>query len=320
MKKILSVMLTLVLVMTLLIAPVKADEVINIAFQYGLAYAPLIIMQEQHLIENAYRDATGNEVTVVWQQMSSGADINVGIASGNIQVGFMGVAPAITGVSKQVGYKIFTNLSGQEHGLMVNLDDINSFDDLIGSNYQLALVNIGSIQHILLGKTLAAAGYDAHALDPNLIGMKHPDGMMSLMTGSVAAHVTTNPYIYKERETEGLHEIENMPEIWPVDNSFIVGVASEDLFANDPILYEAVCTAVAQAIDYINNNLEEAAAITCVYNGNTLEDEIKYLGLGSYNTETRGITELAEFMFTNAFIEVDPGDYSNLVFDNVKGN
>ena len=30
--------------------------------------------------------------------MSSGADINTGIASGSIDVGFMGVAPAITGI------------------------------------------------------------------------------------------------------------------------------------------------------------------------------------------------------------------------------
>lgn len=320
MKKILSILLAAVMLMTLSCTAANAESTLNIAFQYGLAYAPLIIMQEQQLIENAYREATGNEVSVVWQQMSSGADINVGIASGNIQIGFMGVAPAITGVSKQVGYRIFTNLSGQEHGLMVNRDDINGFSDLIGSNHQIALVNLGSIQHILLAKTLVAAGYDAHALDSNLIGMKHPDGMMSLMTGSVAAHVTTNPYIYKERDTDGLHEIEDMPAIWPVSNSFIVGVASEDLFANDPVLYEAVCTAVAQAIDYINNHLEEAAAVTCIYNGNTPEDEIRYLALGSYSVETSGITELAGFMFDNAFIETDPGDFSNLVFSNVKGN
>ena len=119
------------------------DEVVilNIAYQYGLAYAPLIVAQNQGLIEKAYKNITGKDVTVVWNQMSSGADINTGIASGSLDVGFMGIAPAITGVTKGVGYKIFTNLSGQEHCLMTNNINITSFDDLIGSKYQIALVN-----------------------------------------------------------------------------------------------------------------------------------------------------------------------------------
>ena len=75
---------------------------LNIAYQYGLAYAPVIIVQKQELIEKAYKEATGKEVTVVWNQMSSGADINTGISSGGLDVGFMGVAPAITGVTKEV--------------------------------------------------------------------------------------------------------------------------------------------------------------------------------------------------------------------------
>lgn len=321
MKKYLSVLLIAVLVLSLCpVVSMAADTSVNIAFQYGLAYAPLIIMQDQKLIESAYADQTGKEVEIVWQQMSSGADINVGIASGNIQVGFMGVAPAISGVTKHVGYKIFTNLSGQEHGMMVNDDSIHSFADLIGTAHQVALVNIGSIQHIILAKTLVDAGYGAHDLDSNLIAMKHPDGMTSLMTGSVAAHVTTNPYIYKERASDDLHEIESMPSVWPASNSFIVGVASEELYETDPELYRAICSAVAQAIDFINTDPESAAAVTCAFNGNTLEDEILYMGLGQYSCETGGIAELAKFMYEQFFIENDPGEYADLVFDNVKGN
>lgn len=293
---------------------------VNIAYQYGLAYAPLVIAQKQELIEKAYQEKTGKEVEVIWTQMSSGADINTGIASGNINVGFMGIGPAITGVSKKVGYKIFTNLSGQEHCLTVNDDNIKSFDDLIGSEHQIALVNIGSFQHIILAKALAEAGYDPHALDSNLVAMKHPDGMSSLETKSVSGHVTTNPYIYKERENTELHEIAEVNAVYPRENSFIVGVASEELYKNDPELYEALCTGFANAIDFINENIEEAAKITCEYDGNTEEDELKYLKLGYYSTETKGLYDLSRFMFENGFTENDPGEYKDLVFDNVKGN
>lgn len=293
---------------------------LNIAYQYGLAYAPLIICKENGLIEKYYKEATGKTVNVVWNQMSSGADINVGIASGSIDVGFMGIAPAITGIANSVGYKIFTSLSGQEHGLMTNDAGITSLGDLIGSSDQIALVNIGSIQHIILGLALEANGYDAHALDSNLVAMKHPDGMTSLESGNIACHLTTNPYIYKERENDSLHELEEVKEVWSKDRSFIVGVASETLNGSNPELYTAVCSAISEAIDTINSDFEAAAKITCEYDGNSYEDELTYMQAGNYSTETNGIFELAQFMYKNAFIEKEFTSYSELVFENVKGD
>ncbi|MCM1261973.1 MAG: ABC transporter substrate-binding protein [Butyrivibrio sp.] len=298
------------------------DETVtlNIAYQYGLAYAPVVIAQEQGLIEQAYEEMTGKQVVVVWNQMSSGADINTGISSGSIDVGFMGVAPAITGVTKGVGYKIFSNISGQEHGLMTNDENIHTLGDLIGSDKQIALVNIGSIQHILLGMALENAGYDPHGLDANIVAMKHPDGMVALETGNVSCHLTSNPYIFKEREEENLYEIEGVSEAWGINDSFIVGVASESLYDNNPELYQALCDAIEEAIVYMNDNPEEAAKITCEYNGNSEEDELAYIKKSKYMVETSGVFELASFMARNGFIDEMPETYEELVFENVSGD
>lgn len=293
---------------------------LDIAYQYGLAYAPLMIAQEQGMIEEAYKELTGDEVVVNWNQMSSGADINTGIAGGSIQVGFMGIAPAITGVMSNVGYKIFTNLSGQEHGLMTNDANITSLEDLVGSDNQIALVNIGSIQHITLAKALVNAGLDAHALDASLVAMKHPDGKTALESGSIPCHLTSSPYIYQERENESLYEIPGVDQVFSVEDSFIVGVASESLNAENPQLYEALCTAIGEAVDYMNENTEEAAKITCVYDGNDEATELQYLEKGYYSTQTKGVFDLAVFMAENGFIEQAPGEYYDLAFNNVVGN
>lgn len=293
---------------------------LEIAYQYGLAYAPLIVAKEQGLIEKAYKELTGGEVTVVWNQMNSGPDINTGIASGQLDVGFMGIAPALTGISKNVGYKIFTNLSGQEHGLMTNNSEIHSFEDLIDSEHQIALVNIGSIQHIILGRALSQAGYDAHALDANLVAMKHPDGMAALLSGNAALHLTSNPYIYMERENANLHELTEVSDVWTREESFIVGVAAEQLYKEEPRLYQALCSAIEEAIGYVNENTEETAKLTSEYDGNSLEDEVRYLKEGIYTVETKGIFDLAVFMAENKFIDKAPEAYSDLVFDNVSGD
>lgn len=293
---------------------------LNIAYQYGLAYAPLIIVQEQKLIESSFKEATGKDVTVTWTKMDSGADINTGFASGSIDVGFMGIGPAITGITKGTGYKIFTNLSGQEHGFMTNDKAITSFDDLIGSDEQIALVNVGSIQHIILAKALADSGYDPHELDSSIVAMKHPDGMTALETGNIACHLTSSPYIYQEREEDNLYELDAINKAWPKENSFIVGVASEKLYDDNQELYLALCDAISESINYINDNMEEAAKITCEYNGNSLEDELKYLQAGIYTAQTKGVFELATFMAEADFIDSKPESYSDLTFDNVTGD
>lgn len=323
-KKLLAMLMVLALTLTAcgLGGNSTSDDVttLNIAYQYGLAYAPLIIAKEQGLIEKAYKEKTGKDIKVEWHQMNSGADINVGITSGSLDVGFMGIAPAITGVTKNVGYKIFTNLSGQEHCLTTNDESINSFDDLIDSNHQIAVVNVGSIQHIILAKALYDNGYDAHALDSNLVVMKHPDGMASLESGSIACHVTSSPYIFMERENENLHELSEVNEAWTKEDSFIVGVASENLYNNNKDAYDALSDGISDAIDYLNNNIEEAAEITCEFNGNSAEEELKYLELGSYTTKTSGVYELATFMKETGFIEELPESYEDFVFDNVEGD
>lgn len=294
--------------------------ILNIAYQYGVAYAPLIICKDQELIEKAYREKTGKDVTVIWTQMSSGADINTGITSGSINVGFMGIAPAITGISKNVGYKIFTNLSGQEHGLMTNNENINSFDDLIGSTNQIALVNVGSIQHIILAKALDDAGYDPHALDSNIVAMKHPDGMSAMETGNISCQLTTSPYLYKERNEADLHEVGQVAASWNKENSFVVGVAAESLYEENPQVYEALCSAIDESVEYINANTVDAAKLTCEFDGNTQEEELEYLQEGVYSVETKGIFELAGFMARTGFIDQAPESYSELVFDNVTGD
>lgn len=326
MKKIIALLFCILLVVSGCSAK-KEDEgeqteavtkKITIAYQYGLAYAPAAIVKEKNLLVDAYKELSGNDLEVEWVQMSSGADINNGIAAGEIAAGFMGVAPAITGISKGF-YKIFTNISGQQHGMMSNDADINSLADLVGSEDQIALVNIGSIQHIILAKALAENGFDAHALDSNIVAMKHPDGMTALESGSVKCHLTSSPYIFYEHDNEELHEINEVNMAWGQDKSFIVGVAAAEL-VEDQDLYNALCNSLAEAIDLINNDVEAAAALTHEFDKNTLETEIDYLQRGVYTVETNGLLELLTFMKNNGFCETEISSYEELVYDNVKGN
>jgi len=297
----------------------KAEKKISIAYQYGLAYAPAVIAKEHGFIEKNYKELAGENIKIEWVQMASGANINTGITSGNIDVGFMGLGPAITGISKGLNYKIFTNLSGQEHGMMSNDPSIKSVKDLIGTKKQVALVNIGSIQHIILAKALADNGMDAHALDSNLVAMKHPDGMAALESGSLPCHLTSSPYIFMEHKNSKLHEIPEVKKAWTVKDSFIVGVASKRLH-DDVKLYKAVCKAIAEGVDYVNSNGQKCAELMAKYDKNPVDVELQYIKNGNYSVKTSNLLVMAKFMAANKFIKDAPKDFRSLTYENVEGD
>ena len=320
-KKVIAVML--ILIMTLSLAACGGgDETadgktkLTIAHQYGIAYAPLEVMKQQKLIEKHY-----DGVEVEWSTLNSGSAINEGFLSGDIDVGAMGVGPAVTGVTSGVPYKICSNMSAQPHKIMTNNPNIKSLKDI--TDEKIALVNIGSIQHILLAMAAKEQLGDAHALDENIAAMAHPDGMSSLISGSVDCHLTTSPYVFKEAEEDGITEVEALESVWPSGKSFIVAVASTDLQENNPELYDAVVAALAEAIDYINNNTAAAAEMLCEAEDVDAATMEKWLTDKDcvYSTETKGVMDMANFMAEEGFLENEgPKDFSDLAFDNVKGN
>lgn len=314
-KKLLSVLLVCLMMVNCLAA--ASAETLNIAYQYGMSYAPLLVMKEQGLIEKHY----GQDVEINWQVLNSGAAINEGMTADSIQVGAMGVGPAVTGVMVGVPYKIFSNLSSQPHGIMTNNDAIQSLSD-IQPETKIALVNIGSIQHVLLAMAAQSELGDAHALDNNIVAMSHPDGMTALVSGAVECQLTTSPYLFREAEYDNLHMISSIEAVWPKDNSFIVGVASTALKEGNPELYDALVAAMAEATAYIEENPEKAAALLAP---NEEVDEATMLAWLSdpacnYFTDLRGVMDMANFMVEAGFIEKGPSQISDLAYENVTGN
>ena len=127
-----------------------------IAYQGGIGYAPVHIMEYLKLIEKHY----DGEITVTYTKLDSGAAINEGIIGGTIDIGCMGLGPAVSGVSNGIPYKVISNLCSQSHGLMSNDPSVTSLRD-IGPEDTIALVNTGSFQHILLA--MAAEHYESYA-------------------------------------------------------------------------------------------------------------------------------------------------------------
>lgn len=292
---------------------------ITIAYQSSVGYAPLIVMKENHLIEEAY----AGDINVNWVEMNNGSEINEGLISGSIDVGTMGVPVAITGIQAGSPYRIAFGLSAQPYSILTNSDNINSLADISASD-QIAITNINSQPHILLAMAAKAELGDAHALDNNLTVLGNADGYSAIISGAVSCHMVISPYNFMEINNKdmAIHEIEVGNDIWPDENTALVGVVTEKLQKNSPDVYEALLTAIDDAMLYIVENPESTAEILAEGYDASPDEILTWIQdkRSSYHSELHGVMNMADFMVEEGFLENGPSSISELIYENVKGD
>jgi NitT/TauT family transport system substrate-binding protein len=295
--------LPLLVCMLILISAVGCENevtTIKIAEQYGIAYAPLQVMKENHLLE----EALGDGYQVEWIKLSNTAAIREAMLGDGLDIGFMGIPPFLIGVDAGMDWKIMTGLSESPLGLVVNDPAITDLSLLL-ENGKIALPQPGSIQHILLAMAAQKQLGDAKAFDVQLISMKHPDGMMALNAGTeVVGHYTSPPYIFQELENEQNHMLIDGIDGTGAPFTFIAGVCRKELFDNKKV-YNTFIEALDKSIDLLNTR--DSKVIEQLSQAYELDSDVllSYMdkeGM-SYNLDIKGVELFIDFMYGEEYLE-----------------
>ena len=272
---------------------------IRLASQYGLQYAPVYVTKELKLLEKYLPG-----IKVKWGTFGGGSAIVEALAGNHIDIGFMGIPPALIAIDKGLPVKIAQGISVPPNELMVNSKSLTKLDDFSPQD-KIAVPGIGSIQHILL--SMAAKKYlgNAHALDNNIITMKNPDAFSALLNKhSIVAHFTVMPYIKRE-EKSGFNTILSGHTIF--GDASIISITTAN-FHNNPTLYAGFIAAFNEAIFLINKR--DARAIKIIQKTENLSDQeiIEYLKWNgtNYSSNIYGLMGLANYMFENNYIKNEP--------------
>lgn len=293
----------------------RKDYKITIAEQFGLAYAPLQVVKELKLLE---KNLPGVEVN--WTQLGNTAAIREAMLANKVDTGFMAIPPFLIGWDKGMTWKIIGGLSSSPVGLVTYKESVKSIADFTSED-RIAVPQPGSIQHILLSMACEKEFGDAHKLDDLLVTLSHPDGMTALLAKrDITAHFTTPPYLYKELENKGMHQILDGRDAAGRDFTFIVGACTEKFHNDNPDVYKAFVKSLSEAIAFVNENPEKTSAmLSKIYN--IPEDElVKYLtweGM-EYSQKVKGINTFAEFMKRYGYIAKTPSKASDIVWDDVE--
>ena len=294
----------------------QTGEVVTmrVAQQFGLGYAALTIADELDLFEK-YNPG----LQVEWLQLGSGGAIREAFIAGEVDVAVMGIPPFLIGWDAGVPWKVASGMCVMPLTMQTYKEEINSLSDLTNED-RVAYPSPGSIQHILLSMAAEKELGSPTALDDIGVAMAHPDAAAALMNKSdITAHFTSPPYNFEELKSEGIKTVVDGTDAFGTEFTFLIAVASEDLFVNAPQAYSAFVMGIAEATDFINENPEEAAKILAPSFSLDEETTLEYLtwpGM-NYVTTPLGLMGFSDFMQDAGYIENVPEKISDLSFPNI---
>lgn len=187
---------------------------INAAKQYGLSYLPLMIMEDQKLVEKHAAAAGLKDLTVHWVTLGGPSAMNDALLSGGIDFGTGGVPSLSTLWAKTRNTPLAIHGVAALNDMPVDLvtanPNVKTLHDFTDKD-KIAVTSVKiSTQALLLemavAKEFGEANYEK--LDSLTVSMPHPEAMTALMSGSagINAHFSSPPFqIYRTHRSEDSH-------------------------------------------------------------------------------------------------------------------
>lgn len=194
----------------------------------------------------------------------AGPEMMSGFAAGSLDVGYVGLAPALVAVAnKTARIKVLSQVNKNGSALVVRKDapyrSITDFDKKI-----IAIPGHATIQDFLIRKALIDAALENNG--PTIITIKPPEMIAVLTTDQIDAFIAWEPYpsLAVTRDTGKIFQYSK--DIWP-DHPCCVLVVSTQFMEKHPAQVAAVREAHLKSIAYIANNPQEAIDIGVTFTG-----------------------------------------------------
>ncbi len=220
------------------------DDTVKIGYLPSDHDAALFVADQQGLYEE-------KNISVELVQFNNGGDLMTAMASGDVDVGYVGISPVLSSVAAGVPAKVISAAQVEGSGIVVTDDSgISSGSDLAGKT--IATPGEASIQHVLLSYYLKQNGLSLD--DINESAMKVPSINDALKTNNIPGAITFQPYVSIAEANDNIEVLADSSEILPGHPCCVV-VASEDFLNNNEDTAKEIIAIHENATAFINDNI-----------------------------------------------------------------
>jgi NitT/TauT family transport system substrate-binding protein len=323
-------LIALVVAILLALPPLARAEVteIKVAEQYGISYLPLMLMEEQKLIEKHAKANGIPELKVGWAKFAGGNVMNDALLSNSLQFASGGVAPFVTLWARTRGnldVKAVAAINSMPMLLNTRNPNVKNLRDFTDKD-RIALPAVKvSIQAITLQMAAEKAFGDGQQgkLDPLTVTLSHPDAQTALLSGQseITAHFGSPPFQYQQLKNPAIHTVLNSYDVLGGPGTFNVVWTSSKFRAENPRIYDAFVKALDEAIGQINADRRAAAEayLRISRDKDTVQDILAMLNDPAivFTTTPQNVMKYVDFMLKTGSIKVKPDSWKDLFFPNV---
>jgi len=180
----------------------KDDETVKIGYLPSDHDAALFVANSTGMFKDA-------KINVELYEYNNGGDLMSAMASGELDVGYVGITPVIHSMSKGVPVRIVAGAQNEGSGLVSHSPSVKSITDLKGK--VVATPGESSIQNVLLKYDLKKNGLSSS--DVKSPSMKVSSMNDALKTGSIDVMLTYEPYVTISEKINNQNLVESSSEI-----------------------------------------------------------------------------------------------------------
>ena len=295
---------------------------VRIARQYGIAYIPLMIMQDQKLVEKHAEKLGITGVNTVWQQFTGGAVMNDALLSGNLDFAVVGPPPFLTMWARTQGTPNavlgVASLNTMPMYLMSRNPNVKSIKDFTEKDRIVVSGVKVSTQAVVLQMAAAKEwGLKEHdRLDKLTVAMPLSDSMALMLSGKgeVTGDFTVPPFSYREMKA-GMKPVIDTFSVMGGPSSTNVIYATKKFVDANPKLVQAFTAALREAQASIAADKKGAAQTYLKLSGDkeSVENIVEMLNdpKVEYGSTPKGIGAFADFLHSTGAINAKLGNWKD---------
>ena len=301
---------------------------IKVAQQYGISYLPLMLMEDQKLIEKHARANGIPDLKVGWAKFAGGSVMNDALLSNSLQFASGGVGPLVTLWSRTKGnldVKAVAAINSMPLFLNTRNPAVKTIKDFTDRD-RIALPAVKvSIQAVTLQMAAEKAFGEGqqNKLDALTVTLSHPDAQVALLSGQseITAHFGSPPFQYQQLKNPAIHTVLNSYDVLGGPATFNVVWTTSKLRAENPRIYGAFVKALDEAIGQINADRKAAAEtyLRLSKDKDTVQDILAMLNDPAivFTTTPQNVMKYVDFMLKTGTIKTKPDSWKELFFPDV---
>lgn len=300
---------------------------IKVAQQYGIGYLPLIVMEDQKLIEK-HAKAEGIDVKVTWAKFAGGNVMNDALLSNSLQFASGGVGPLVTLWARTKGNLDVKGVAAiNSMPLLLNtrnpaVKTIRDFTEKDKIALPAVKVSIQAVTLQMAAEKVFGEGQQ-NKLDSLTVSMSHPDALTALLSGAseVTAHFGSPPFQEQELKKPGIHTVLNSYEVLGGPGTFNTVWTTSKFRSENPKIYDAFVKALDEAVAMINRDKRAAAEtyLRMSKDKDSVDDILAMLNDPQIviTTTPQNVMKYVTFMLKIGAIKTKADSWKDLFFPNV---